>query len=47
MARPDRRVRRLRRLCVVAFVFVWRLLPETKGRPLAQIQQMWLDEANR
>lgn len=34
-------------VCAVAFVFVWRLLPETKGRSLAEIQQMWLDEAKR
>jgi sugar porter (SP) family MFS transporter len=28
-------------MCVVAFVFVWRLLPETKGRTLDGIQDMW------
>lgn len=29
-------------MCVVALAFVWFRLPETKGRSLAQIQQMWL-----
>ena len=29
-------------MCVVAFVFVWRVLPETKGRTLDEIQQMWV-----
>jgi len=28
-------------MCVAAFVFIWFLLPETRGRSLAQIQQMW------
>jgi len=34
-------------MCAVSFVFVWFLLPETKGKTLAQIQQMWLDRAAR
>jgi sugar porter (SP) family MFS transporter len=29
-------------MCGVAFVFVWRVLPETKGRTLDDIQQMWV-----
>ncbi len=29
-------------MCAVAFVFVWRVLPETKGRTLDEIQQMWV-----
>ena len=34
-------------MCVVAFVFIWFLLPETKGRTLAEIQQMWERNAGR
>ncbi|WP_327004532.1 MFS transporter [Dactylosporangium sp. NBC_01737] len=30
-------------MCVVSFVFVWKLLPETKGKTLGEIQQMWVD----
>jgi SP family galactose:H+ symporter-like MFS transporter len=29
-------------LCVVSFVFVWRLVPETKGRSLEEIQERWV-----
>ncbi|WP_327010471.1 sugar porter family MFS transporter [Dactylosporangium sp. NBC_01737] len=32
-------------MCVVSFGFVWKLLPETKGRTLGEIQQMWVDRA--
>jgi predicted MFS family arabinose efflux permease len=28
-------------LCVGAFVFLWRYLPETKGRTLEEISQTW------
>jgi len=28
-------------VCFVAFLFVWRWLPETKGRSLEEIQHMW------
>ncbi len=27
--------------CVVAFVFVWRFVPETKGKSLEEIEQIW------
>jgi len=30
-------------LAVLAWVFVWRLAPETKGRPLEEIQDYWQD----
>lgn len=32
-------------MCLITFVFVWRRQPETKGRTLEQIQQMWTDKA--
>jgi SP family xylose:H+ symportor-like MFS transporter len=28
--------------CVVAFIFVWRMLPETKGKSLEDIEKIWL-----
>ena len=31
-------------MCLVTYVFVWKLQPETKGRTLEQIQQMWTDK---
>lgn len=27
--------------CVIAFIFVWRLMPETKGRTLEEIENLW------
>ena len=27
--------------CVIAFVFVWRLMPETKGKSLEEIEKIW------
>ncbi len=30
-------------VCAMTYVFVWRRLPETRGRTLEQIQQMWVD----
>lgn len=32
-------------MCLVTYVFVWKLQPETRGRTLEQIQQMWTDKA--
>ena len=34
-------------LCVVSFVFVWRLVPETKGRSLEEIQERWVIGGDR
>jgi sugar porter (SP) family MFS transporter len=31
--------------CIVTLVFVRRFLPETKGKTLEQVQEMWTDEA--
>jgi SP family arabinose:H+ symporter-like MFS transporter len=28
-------------LCVVSFVFIWKLVPETRGKTLEQIQREW------
>jgi sugar porter (SP) family MFS transporter len=34
-------------MCVVSFVFIWFRQPETKGRSLAEIQEMWERKAAR
>ena len=34
-------------MCVVSFVFIWFKQPETKGRTLAEIQEMWERKADR
>jgi hypothetical protein len=34
-------------LCVVTFVFVWFLVPETKGRSLEEIQERWVRGGDR
>ena len=34
-------------LCIVSFVFVWRLVPETKGRSLEEIQERWVVGGDR
>ena len=34
-------------LCVVALVFVWRFVPETKGRSLEEIQERWVRNGDR
>ena len=31
-------------LCVVAAIFVWKLVPETKGKTLEEMSQMWKDK---
>ncbi len=33
--------------CVVTFVFVWRYVPETKGRSLEEIQERWVVQGDR
>ncbi|MEV0272257.1 sugar porter family MFS transporter [Hamadaea sp. NPDC050747] len=32
-------------VCAITYVFVWKLQPETKGRTLEQIQQIWTTKA--
>jgi sugar porter (SP) family MFS transporter len=34
-------------LCVVTYVFVWRYVPETKGRSLEEIQERWVQHGDR
>jgi sugar porter (SP) family MFS transporter len=34
-------------LCVVTYVFVWRYVPETKGRSLEEIQERWVIGGDR
>jgi sugar porter (SP) family MFS transporter len=34
-------------LCVVTYVFVWRFVPETKGRSLEEIQERWVVGGDR
>jgi len=31
-------------LCIVAAVFVWRLVPETKGKTLEEMTKLWRKE---
>ncbi len=32
-------------LCLVAFVWIWRFVPETRGRSLEEIEAMWVERA--
>ena len=34
-------------LCIVSFAFVWRLVPEPKGRSLEEIQERWVVGGDR
>ena len=34
-------------ICVIAAVFVWRLVPETKGKTLEDMTAMWRDKKNK
>jgi sugar porter (SP) family MFS transporter len=34
-------------MCVVLVLFMWRFVPETKGKSLEQIEKMWLGSAHR
>ncbi|MCL5745531.1 MAG: MFS transporter, partial [Acidobacteria bacterium] len=29
-------------LCIFTFLFVWRVVPETKGKSLEEIEKMWI-----
>ncbi len=34
-------------ICCIATVFFWRFVPETKGKSLEEIEQLWLSRANQ
>ena len=34
-------------ICVIAAIFVWRLVPETKGKTLEDMNKLWLDRKNK
>ena len=34
-------------ICVIAAIFVWRLVPETKGKTLEDMSRLWLEKKNK
>ncbi len=34
-------------ICVIAAIFVWRLVPETKGKTLEDMNRLWLEKKNK
>ncbi|HEX9007061.1 MAG TPA: MFS transporter, partial [Bacteroidota bacterium] len=34
-------------ICTVATFFFWRLVPETRGRTLEEIERYWIEDADR
>jgi SP family xylose:H+ symportor-like MFS transporter len=28
-------------VCIIAILFIWRLVPETKGKTLEEMEQLW------
>jgi SP family xylose:H+ symportor-like MFS transporter len=34
-------------VCILAAIFVWKLVPETKGKTLEDMTKLWLDRKNK
>ncbi|MBP3680110.1 MAG: MFS transporter, partial [Bacteroidaceae bacterium] len=34
-------------ICVIAAIFVWKLVPETKGKTLEDMNKLWLERKNK